>query len=490
MVSMELVSVIRHKVLTEGIPIRDVARQLGLSRNTIRRYVRAKVVPVPRPPSAPRPAPAREQVAEAAAAIWAARRTFTAGKQRLTATRLWELLRDDGHDVGARTVRRLVASFRNAEREVTVPLVYAAGELAQVDFFEVWVEVAGARQKAWLFLMRLMHSGRDFAMVCAQQDTTWFLAAHVAAFAHFAGLVAAVAYDNLSAAVAKILIGAPRIVRPRFAAMVAHYALEARFCRPGEGHDKGGVESRGGHVRWQHLVPVPRGQSLEEISTALQTRIDAQHARDPARTAAWEDERRALRAVPEPFDGRQVRSVQLRHHASHAVAGGAYSIPSRWCGHTADLFVGIDTVSFARGDEVVCHPRVPFGGRSVDYRHLLLPLSRKPQALRQVVHELVAQFGQPWPALWEALRACYAPDEIEAARRLAPWLERADRQGLARIAPRMRAAIADGTLVSPPQHAVGADGLAEIPAALRLYAIEAPDLRRYDALLEAARCSA
>jgi hypothetical protein len=373
---------------------------------------------------------------------------------------------------------------------VTVPLVYAAGELAQVDFFEVWVEVSGARQKAWLFLMRLMHSGRDFAMVCAQQDTTWFLAAHVAAFTHFAGLVAAVAYDNLSAAVAKILIGAPRIVRPRFAAMVAHYALEARFCRPGEGHDKGGVESRGGHVRWQHLVPVPRGQSLAEISAALQARIDAQHTRDPARTAAWENERRALRPVPEPFDGRHVRSVHLRHHASHAVAGGAYSIPSRWCGHTVDLFVGTDTVSFARGDEVVCHPRVPFGGRSVDYRHLLLPLSRKPQALRQVAHELVAQFGQPWPALWEALRACYAPDEIEAARRLAPWLERADRQGLARIASRMRAAIADGTLVSPPLRAAGAEGLSEVPAALRLYAIEAPDLRRYDALLEAARCSA
>jgi len=487
---MELVSVIRHKVLTEGVPIRDVARQLGLSRNTIRRYVRARVVPVPRPRSPPRAAPAREQVAEAAAAIWASRRTFTAGKQRLTATRLWELLRDDGHEVGARTVRRLVASFRNAEREVTVPLVYAAGDLAQVDFFEVWVDVAGVRQKAWLFLMRLMHSGRDFTMVCAQQDTTWFLAAHVAAFTHFAGIVAAVAYDNLSAAVAKILIGAPRVVRPRFAAMVAHYAIEARFCRPGEGHDKGGVESRGGHVRWQHLVPVPRGQTLEEISAALQIRVDAQHARDPARTAAWEDERRALRAVPEPFDGRQVRAVQLRHHASHAVAGGHYSIPSRWCGHTVDLFVGTNTVSFARGDEVVCHPRVPFGGRSVDYRHLLLPLSRKPQALRQVVHELVAQFGQPWPALWEALRACYAPDEIEAARRLAPWLERADRQGLARIAPRIRAAIADGTLVSPPHHNVGAEDLAEVSAALRLYAIGAPDLRRYDALLEAARCSA
>ena len=76
---MEVVAVIRHKVLTEGVPIRDVARQLGLSRNTIRRYVRAKVVPVAKPAPVSRPSPAREQVAAAAAAIWSARRSFTAG---------------------------------------------------------------------------------------------------------------------------------------------------------------------------------------------------------------------------------------------------------------------------------------------------------------------------------------------------------------------------------------------------------------------------
>ncbi len=82
-----------------------------------------------------------------------------------------------------------------------MPLVYGSGEVAQVDFFEVWVELAGVRQKSWLFLMRLMHSGRATRrMLCAQQDTTWFLAAHVAAFTHFAGVVAAVTYDNLTAA--------------------------------------------------------------------------------------------------------------------------------------------------------------------------------------------------------------------------------------------------------------------------------------------------
>ncbi len=231
MVPMDLVAVIRHKVHAEGVPIREIALELGLSRNTVGRYARAKKVPIDRT-LRDRATPTRDAIAEEAAAIWRSRRSFTAGKQRLTATRVWELLRDAGNTASERTVLRLVAEFRSAEREVTMPLVCGAGEVAQVDFFEVWAEVAGVRQKSCLFPMRLMHSGRDFAMICAQQDATWFLAAHVAAFQHFAGVVAAMADDNLTAAVAKVLVRAPRVLRPRFAAPAAHYAFEPRFCRP------------------------------------------------------------------------------------------------------------------------------------------------------------------------------------------------------------------------------------------------------------------
>ena len=139
-------------------------------------------------------------------------------------------------------------------------------------------------------------------------------------------------------------------------------------------------------------------------------------------------------------------------------------------------------MTFAFGDEVVCHPRIPFGGRSVDYRHLLLPLSRKPQALRQVVHELVAQFGDPWPALWDALCACYAPDELEAARRLAPWLERADRQGVARLGRDYVRRLPTGPSWRLRDGPPGRRSF-DIPVALRAYAVESPDLSRYDSLL-------
>jgi transposase len=78
-----------------------------------------------------------------------------------------------------------VAEWKRQRCEVFVPLVYRPGDLAEVDFFQVLVDVAGVRAKAWMFVMRLMHSGRDFTWLYERQDQVSFLDAHVRAFAHF-----------------------------------------------------------------------------------------------------------------------------------------------------------------------------------------------------------------------------------------------------------------------------------------------------------------
>ena len=93
---------------------------------------------------------------------------WTGGKQRLTATRLHELLVAEGHRVGVTVVKEAVAEWKRQRREVFVPLTYRPGDLAEVDFFEVLVDVDGTRRKAWLFLMRLMYPA---ASTAASADT-------------------------------------------------------------------------------------------------------------------------------------------------------------------------------------------------------------------------------------------------------------------------------------------------------------------------------
>jgi transposase len=304
MLRMDQVHVIRHQVLVEGRSQRQVAKAFGISRLTVRKYVR-EAAPQ-RKDTGPRPRPVWDLVGPQVEALLVESAQWTGGKQRLTATRLHALLVAEGHQVGVTVVKDAVAEWKRQRREVFVPLTYRPGDLAEVDFFEVLVDVDGTRRKAWLFLMRLMYSGRDFAWIYERQDQISFLDGHVRAFAHFDGVPARLAYDNLRAAVVRILVGGARTLTPRFAALASHYLLEACFCRPGEGHDKGGVESRGKAVRQQVLVPIPVGPTLAVINATLLAQMDARldtqrDATGQTIGARFAEEQRLFRCAPLPF---------------------------------------------------------------------------------------------------------------------------------------------------------------------------------------------
>src|SRR5881397_656044 len=185
MLRMEEVGTIRHLVLAEGWRIRRVARELRVSRNTIRRYLAGAEPGVRTPVVRARPVLGG---CSPGSRHWPEAPQWTQGKQRLTATRLHRLLVEEGHAVGATLVKAYVAEWKRRRQEVFIPLVYEPGDLGEIDFFEVWVDVATVREKAWLFVVRLMASGRDFAWLYPRQDQVCFLDGHVRAFAHLGGV--------------------------------------------------------------------------------------------------------------------------------------------------------------------------------------------------------------------------------------------------------------------------------------------------------------
>jgi transposase len=111
MLGMDQVFVVRHKVLVEGRSARDVARELGISRNTVRRYVEG-AEPVRTSPQRERPV--LEAVRGRIDALLEDSPRWTGGKQRLTATQLHRMMVAEGHQVGVTLVKECVAEWRSS----------------------------------------------------------------------------------------------------------------------------------------------------------------------------------------------------------------------------------------------------------------------------------------------------------------------------------------------------------------------------------------
>jgi transposase len=403
----------------EGVgTIAGVARQFGVHRRLVREALGSAVPHVREGKTRTRPRTG--PVAAVIDAILAADRRAPR-KQRHTAHRIWVRLQKEVPDcqIGESTVRQYV---REAKRrlglrtrpEVCVPQQYAWGEEAQVDWYEAVAELDGERQTVQVFALRSMASGAAYHRAYLRATQQAFLEAHELAFRHLGGVLRRVRYDNLAAAVKKILRGFRREETARFVAFRSHWGFEATFCTPGEGHEKGGVEGEVGTFRRNHWVPVPQVRDLDALNTLLLAGCRDDEGRTVAGRAqtvgaALRIERDHLRALPaEDFDLAEVSFGRVDGLGCVRVRTNAYSAPLP-PGTTVQVKVLAATVElWHQGRCVAWHPR-SYGRHQevLDLAHYLDVLEHKPGALAG--SKPLAQWRRAgrWPPsydrLWAAL---------------------------------------------------------------------------------------
>jgi len=387
---------IRREHRDEGLSIRELARRHQVHRRTVRQALECAVPPARKTPEREAPALGGH---EAVIRGWLVEDQAAPSKQRHTARRVWQRLRDEhGAVVAESTVRGFVAQVR-AElacdvTRVTVPQAHQPGEEAEVDFGEFRAEVAGVGVRLWLFVMRLSWSGRGFALAFAHQAQEAFFEGHVRAFAHFGGVPAGrIRYDNLKPAVTRILLGRDRVENERFIALRGHYGFDSFFCQPGAkgAHEKGGVEGEVGRFRRAHLVPVPRVAGLEELNQLLAAKLAADDARQIAHRAetvgqAFMVEQARLHPLPaEPFDPARLLSAKVDAKARVCVLQSWYSVPVRLASRRVAVRLGahqLEVLDPSSGRVVAVHRRsLHKHTQDLVLDHYLEVLARKPGAL-------------------------------------------------------------------------------------------------------------
>ena len=139
------------------------------------------------------------------------------------------------------------------------------------------------------------------------------------------------------------------------------------------------------------LVPIPVGPTLAAINAILLAQMDARldTKRDAAGHTIGErfiEEQRQCRRAPTPFAPEATTFATVSPRALVRLEGAVYSVWTRWVGLDLIVRTGATAVTLVGRDGLcVTHPRKRFGERSIDYRHYLAELARKPQAVRRQV---------------------------------------------------------------------------------------------------------
>ena len=247
-------------------------------------------------------------------------------KQRHTAKRIFERLRDEHSYTGGYTIVKDYVRLRKlSQREMFVPLAHPPGD-AQADFGEAMVVIGGVECKAHYLAMDLPQSDDCFVMAFPAETTEAFLEGHNHAFAYFGGVPRTILYDNTKIAVARILGDGTRMKTRAFTELQSHYLFAEKFGRPGKGNDKGKVEGLVGYARRNFMVPRPRFATWDEFNAHLLVQSPEAAGAQTARTRSRRSESDSRKIASGCcLAGGAVRSLRQAIHAGDFDVAGALS---------------------------------------------------------------------------------------------------------------------------------------------------------------------
>ena len=407
---------IRHAYYNEGKKIRQIARELGRSRRTIRRALEQ---------AEPGQYVMKRRKAAPALDPWKAKidaylieSEGMPRKQRYTGKKIYDLLCAAGYSGCITTLRNYVAVKRyqpGKRQDVFLPLVFDPGQDGQVDWGEALVKMAGELMTVQVFEMRLCYSRASFMCAYPTQRQEALFDGHVRALQFFSGVPQTLTYDNMATVVAMGKDGQGRREQRAFTQFRSVYLFKSRFCTPGEGHEKGQVEHAIGYTRRNFMVPLLEASSFDDLNEQLlQACLKDQQRTVTGQTGsifeALQHERPMLRCLPE--HGYQCcisRQATVNGYGQVTFESNRYSVPVNEIRQMKTRVVTIRAFAFKfevlHPDEarvIASHARCYGHNQDIcEPQHYLPLLVQRPGAFEHA--KPMRQWRSTWPAVYETL---------------------------------------------------------------------------------------
>jgi transposase len=495
MLVVETIGRIRREHLVKGKSIKEIARDLKISRNTVRKILRSGETSFSYEREVqPRPRLGRWK-ADLDRLLTA--NAGTSARERLTLIRLFEELRALGYEGGYDAVRRYARTWTRDHASQTaaafVPLSFAPGEAYQFDWSHEIVVMSGVTVTVKVAHMRLCHSRMMYFRAYPRETQEMVFDAHERAFAFFRGACTRGIYDNMKTAVDAIFVGKDRQYNRRFLQMCSHHLVDPVACTPASGWEKGQVENQVGLVRERFFTPRLRVKTYDELNAWLTDKCVAYakvhpHPERPDQTVweVFEEERPNLVSYRGRFDGFHALPASVSKTCLVRFDNNKYSVNASAVGRPVEIHAYADRIVIRQdGRAVAEHARHHGRGETVyDPWHYVPILARKPGALRN---------GAPFkdwvlPAALERVRRKLAGSD-DGDRQMVAILATVLTDGLPAVEAACAQAVSEGVHSSDViinilarQRDPGPAATILTPDALRLRHAPVADCARYDQL--------
>ena len=392
---MDVIGKVRRLKLRDKLSTSAIARATGLSRNTVKKWLKA---PGDVTPKYVREAPEGKLSAFKDVLDQALKTDMHRPKKgRRTGRALYAQIQAQGYRGGYSAVTDFVRAWHEQSSQspgkAFVPLSFELGEAFQFDWSDEALVVGGVFYNMQVSHLKLCASRAFWLVAYPSQGHEMLFDAHTRSFTALGGVARRGIYDNMKTAVDKVKKGKGRIVNARFSTMCSHYLFDPDFCNVASGWEKGVVEKNVQDSRRRIWIEAGtrRFGSFVELNAWLGERC----------RAVWEDtvhpihkqftvsemlelERAHLMSMPVPFDGYVEKPARVSSTCLVSVGRNRYSVPCEWAGSLVSTRLYPNRVDVANADMVIAsHARLVGKAQTTyDWQHYIELVQRKPGALR------------------------------------------------------------------------------------------------------------
>jgi transposase len=392
---MEMLGKVKRLYSRDKKSLHEIAKATGLSRNTIRKWVReAKVVGKP---TYRRKERVNKLTAFHEALVLALKADSHRSKQnRRSAKALFAQIRLEGYTGGYSRVTDFIRDWRETQGKTPkafVPLRFEPGEAFQFDWSDEGMVVGGLYYKVQAAHLKLCFSRAFWLVAYPSQGHEMLFDAHTRSFSALGGIARRGIYDNMKTAVDKVKKGKGRVINARFTAMCAHYLFDPDFCNVASGWEKGVVEKNVQDSRrriWLDAQKIQWGSFAElnawlgERCRSLWSELRHPEFKEFSVLEMLEQERLEMMPMPTAFDGYVEKPARVSSTCLVSVARNRYSVPCELVNRQVSTRLYPNRVDIADVDTVVAsHERLADQGHvRYDWQHYIALVQRKPGALR------------------------------------------------------------------------------------------------------------